>query len=69
MVFALKKLHKYLFGRNYSIVYDPSKPLSTLFSVNKGIPQIVSGRIQRWALTLYNDCPKYTWFERESFKN
>ena len=51
VVFAVKKFHNYLFGRNFTIAND-HKPLWTLFNVNKCIPQMVSGRIQRWPLTL-----------------
>ena len=51
VIFAVKKFHKYLFGRKFIIAND-HRPLLTLFNSNKDIPQMVSGRIQRWALTL-----------------
>jgi len=51
IVFGVKKFHNYLFGRHFSIQSD-HKPLSYFFNELRGILQIVSARIQRWALTL-----------------
>lgn len=51
VVFAVKHLHQYPFGRPFSIFTD-HKPLMGLFSKSKGIPPLASARIQRWALTL-----------------
>jgi transposase InsO family protein len=51
IIFGVKKFHEYLFGRHFTIFSD-HKPLMYLFGENKGIPRIVSARIQRWALIL-----------------
>ena len=51
IVFAVKKFHKYVYGRHFEIESD-HRPLSFLFSENKGVPQMASARIQRWAITL-----------------
>ena len=51
IIFGIKKFHNYLYGRNFEIESD-HQPLSFLFKENKGIPQMASSRIQRWALTL-----------------
>ena len=51
IVFGVKKFHNYLYGRPFSIESD-HQPLSYLFSESRGIPQMASSRIQRWALTL-----------------
>ena len=50
-MFGVKKFHQYLFGRQITITTD-YKPLIGLFSEHKPIPQMESGRVQRWALTL-----------------
>ena len=51
LVFALKKFHHYLWGHTFSLVTD-HKPLLGLFNPNKPIPEMASGRIQRWSLML-----------------
>ncbi|XP_063052002.1 uncharacterized protein K02A2.6-like [Engraulis encrasicolus] len=51
VVFGVKKFHKYLYGRQFAIVTD-HKPLISLFSEMRAIPQMTSPRIQRWAVTL-----------------
>ena len=52
IVFALRKFHYYLFGQaNFTVITD-HKPLLGIFSANKSIPPMASGRIQRWALLL-----------------
>ncbi len=51
IIFGVKKFHNYLYGRRFTIESD-HQPLSYLFSETKGIPVLVSARIQRWALTL-----------------
>ena len=50
--FGVKKFHKYLFGRKFTIAND-HKPLLTLLNEAKSVPAMVSGRIQRWALLLF----------------
>ena len=53
IIFAVKKFHiiNYIYGRHFTIESD-HRPLSFLFHEKKGIPQMASSRIQRWALTL-----------------
>ena len=51
IVSAVKKFHNFLYGRHFTIQSD-HKPLSFLFHEEKGIPQHISSRLQRWALTL-----------------
>ena len=51
IIFGVTRFHNYLHGRKFVIESD-HQPLSYLFSENRGIPQMASARIQRWALTL-----------------
>ena len=51
IVFAVKKLHQYLYGRSF-IIYSDHQPLKYLFNQARQIPVMASSRIQRWALTL-----------------
>ena len=51
IVYGVKKFHNYLYGRQFQIESD-HQPLSHLFNETKGVPQMASSRIQRWALTL-----------------
>lgn len=51
LVFALKKFHFYIYGHKFVLKTD-HKPLLGLFSPDKAIPAMASGRIQRWCLML-----------------
>lgn len=51
IVFAVTKLHKYIWGRRFSIQTD-ARPLLTIYSPTKGIPQHTANRLQRWGLIL-----------------
>ena len=51
LIFAVKKFHKYLAGRHFTLVTD-HKPLLGLFGEGKSIPEHASARVQRWAITL-----------------
>lgn len=51
VIFGIKRFHKYLYGRNFTIVTD-HKPLISLFNETKPVPQMVSPRVQRWAVWL-----------------
>lgn len=51
IIFALKKLHKYIFGRKFVIITH-HEPLKFIFGRNKGIPATAAARIMRWAILL-----------------
>ena len=51
IIFGVKRLHRYLFGRTFKIVSD-HKPLQHLLDAAKVIPTLASARMQQWALTL-----------------
>jgi hypothetical protein len=51
IVFGVKKVHQYLFGRRFEIKTD-HKPLTHIFKESKATSTMASGRIQRWALML-----------------
>lgn len=53
LVFAVKKFHRYVFGREFNLETD-HKPLLSIFGSKKGIPIYTANRLQRWALTLMN---------------
>ena len=52
IIFALKKFHNYLWGQQEITVVTDHKPLLGIFSPNKAIPTMSTGRIQRWALMM-----------------
>lgn len=60
IVFAVKKLHQYLAGRQFTI-YSDHKPLQYLFGESHQVPVMAASRIRRWALTLseYNYTIRY----------
>ena len=51
IVWAVKRLHRYLFARPFTLVTD-HKPLESIFNPHKNIPIMGVSRIQRWALFL-----------------
>ncbi|CAL8101398.1 unnamed protein product [Calicophoron daubneyi] len=51
IIFAVKKFHKMLYGRHFTLLTD-HKPLLTVFGSKKGIPTYTANRLQRWATTL-----------------
>ncbi|RLJ22795.1 hypothetical protein DJ031_00245, partial [bacterium endosymbiont of Escarpia laminata] len=51
VVAGLTKFHQYLWGRSFVIVTD-HKPLLGFFGEKKPVPQMLSPRMQRWALML-----------------
>lgn len=51
MIFGVKKFHKYLYGRPFTICTD-HKLLTSLFNDRKPIPQMGSPQVQRWAVHL-----------------
>ena len=50
-IFAIKKFHKMVYGRHFTLVTD-HKPLVSIFGSKKGIPVYTANRLQRWATTL-----------------
>ncbi|BHF58195.1 hypothetical protein SprV_0100114500 [Sparganum proliferum] len=51
LVFAVKKFHKLLYGRHFTLLTD-HKPLLSIFGSKKGIPVYSATRLQRWATIL-----------------
>ena len=51
IIYGVKKVHQYLFGRQFTICSD-HKPLQHIFAETRPIPSLASARLQRWALTL-----------------
>lgn len=51
IISAVKKFHRYLFGRKFILKTD-HKPLLYIYGSKKGIPVHVANRLQRWALIL-----------------
>ncbi|XP_055923553.1 uncharacterized protein K02A2.6-like [Eupeodes corollae] len=51
LVFACKKFHKMIYGRQFTLLTD-HKPLLKIFGSKKGIPTHTANRLQRWALIL-----------------
>ncbi|XP_055714246.1 uncharacterized protein K02A2.6-like [Phlebotomus papatasi] len=61
IIFAVKKFHRFIYGRNFTLLTD-HKPLVSIFGSKKGIPIHTANRLQRWALILlgYDFTIKYT---------
>ena len=51
IIFGILKFHQYLCARKLILVTN-HKPLTWIFSPNKGIPVLVASRLQRWAIQL-----------------
>ena len=51
IIFAVKKFHRFLYGRNFILITD-HKPLVTILGPKKGIPSLAAARLQRWAVLL-----------------
>ncbi|CAH8637620.1 unnamed protein product [Dicrocoelium dendriticum] len=51
IVFAMKRFHKMLYGRQFTLLTD-HKPLLSIFGSKKGIPVFTANRLQRWAIIL-----------------
>ena len=51
LIFGVKKFHRYLYGRKFTLVTD-HKPLTTILGSKKGIPSLAAARLQRWAILL-----------------
>ena len=51
LIFAVKKFHVYLYGREFTLITD-YKPLTTILGPKKGTPPLAAARLQRWAVLL-----------------
>uniref|UniRef100_A0A1I7XH92 RNA-directed DNA polymerase n=1 Tax=Heterorhabditis bacteriophora TaxID=37862 RepID=A0A1I7XH92_HETBA len=51
LVFAVRKFHRFIFGRPFTLLTD-HKPLLAIFGSKKGVPVISANRLQRWATML-----------------
>ena len=51
LIFAVKKFHTYIYGREFTLVTD-HKPLTTILGPKQGIPPLAAARLQRWAILL-----------------
>ena len=60
LVFGVKKFHKYVFGRKFTLLTD-HKPLMFILNPKSALPPISAARIQRWAIFLsaYNYSIEY----------
>ena len=60
LVFGVKKFHKYVFGRTFTLLTD-HKPLMFILNPKSALPPISAARIQRWAvfLSAYNYSIEY----------
>lgn len=51
IIFAVKKFHRYIWGRRFTIFTD-HRPLLCIFGGKKGVPVHTANRLQRWAIIL-----------------
>ena len=51
LIFGVKRYHKYLYGRRFTMVTD-HKPLTAILGPKEGIPSLAAARLQRWAILL-----------------
>ena len=51
MIFAVKRLHMYLYGRQFCLRTD-HRPLLKIFGEHSGLPATAVSRLQRWAVIL-----------------
>ncbi|XP_049527925.1 uncharacterized protein K02A2.6-like [Dermacentor silvarum] len=62
VVFGVKRFHKYIYGREFTI-YSDHLPLASLFGQTKPIPQMAAARMRRWMLLLA--AYQYKWTYRK----
>lgn len=51
IIFGVLKFNQYLYNKKFTLVTD-MRPLVTIFSPNKAIPQFSANRLRRWAIIL-----------------
>ena len=51
IIFAVRRLHQYLYGRSFTPVTD-HKPLCKILGLKESIPSLATAKMQRWALIL-----------------
>ena len=51
IICGIKKFHKYLYGRTFTLITDHT-PLVTILGPKTAVPTLAALRIQRWALML-----------------
>ena len=51
LIWGVKKFHKYLYGRKFTLVTD-HKPLLAILGSKRSLPTLAAARLQRWALFL-----------------
>ena len=68
IIFGLKKFHKYLQGRHFSIVTN-HKPLVALFGDKKPSSPMASARITRWHMILSSSAYEYDMIHKEGKKH
>ena len=51
LIFGIKKFHKYIFGRHFTLITD-HKPLLSILNAKSAVPSIAAARMQRWAIFL-----------------
>jgi hypothetical protein len=49
IIYGLRKFHKYLYGRRFTIITD-NQPIAKILGPKTGIPSLAAMRLQRWAL-------------------
>lgn len=67
IIFGVKRYHQYLYGRDVPfILRTDHKPLLSIFSPNKGVPEVSANRLQRYAIFLsaYNFTIEYVRSEK-----
>lgn len=65
IIYSVVKLRQYLLGLDFHLATD-HKPLLAIFGENRGLPQMASARMQRWAFILSGFSYKITHIKGET---